>query len=420
MTNSRQLSLRALFATIVAILFASSLSAFSQVENTIYAFTNGIDSGGPWSLISDGHGNFFGTTVSGTGTVFELSPTTGGGWTLTTIYTFPNGNPANPRSLVMDHSGNLFGVSENGGTKDLGTIFKLAPDGSGGWTHSTLYEFHGSDGEGPTGSLALDSAGNLYGTTINGGKCSSSATGCGVAFELSPQSGGSWTETVLHNFGSSSQDGQTPFGGLARDAQGNLFGTTSVGGKPGCSTTTCGTIFELTQVAGKWSEKILHYFNSTDGAFSYATPVLDASGNIYGTTYMGGANDAGTVFKLARSSAGWQIQVVHSFNSFASGEFPVSGVTLDSAGNIYAATQDGGPSGSPCKTGNGVAGCGSVWQFAPSGSGQWTSKLLHVFSGGSDGRMLNQRVIVSKGGIFGTATYGGVDGFGTIFEITPQ
>jgi len=405
---------------IVTMAIFSAACVYGQVENTLYSFTNGTDSSGPLALISDGHGNFFGTTMSGIGTVFELSPAAGGGWSLTTLYTFPNGNPSRPRGLVMDAAGNLYGVAQDGGSTQQGTVFELSPNGSGGWTQTTLYQFHGSDGQSPN-DLTLDSAGNLYGTTNSGGKCPAFSVGCGIAFELGRQSDGSWSETILHRFGAFPEDGQFPEGGLARDSQGNLYGTTSVGGKTGCSTTTCGTLFELTKTGGKWYEKILHFFHSIDGAFPLDTPTLDAAGNVYGTTPMGGAYDAGVVFKLApTSSGGWQIHLVHSFSHFTTGVFPVAGVTLDAAGNIYAATQDGGISGRPCLLINSVAGCGSVWQFSPSSSGQWTPTLLYVFTGGSDGRILDQNLVRYKGRLFGTATYGGTEGFGTVFEITPE
>ena len=425
MTNLRFIRLRAVLATTLACGTLFGVVARAQTETTVYTFANGTDGSGPMALVADGHGNFFGTTFLGTGTVFELSPASGGGWNFATLYTFPSGNPYHPRGMTIDAAGNLYGVTESGGADDAGTVFELSPNGSGGWTEATLHSFHGPDGEAPIGAPVLDQAGNLYGTTNNGGKCAASTTGCGVAFELSPQAGGSWTEKIIHRFGAFPEDGQFPFGGLVFDSHGNLYGTTPNGGLTGCSTTTCGTVFELTPTTGAvWTESILHFFHSSDGATPIDTLVLDHTGNLYGTTYMGGAHDAGVVFELKpRSGGGWALQIVHSFAHFATGEFPVAGVALDGAGNLYATTEDGGPPGKPCETLNSVAGCGSVWEFSPTSSGEWTSTPLYTFTGGADGRVLDQGPVLDGAGhLFGTALYGGASvngGNGTIFEITP-
>jgi uncharacterized repeat protein (TIGR03803 family) len=404
-------------------------AAQAQTETTLYEFLAGSDGGYPTSLIADGRGNFFGTNEVGSGnavngTVFELSPS-GTGWTLSTIYTFPKtGGPDYPKGLVMDAHGNLFGVTESGGPSLDGTVFALTPDGNGGWTETTLHNFSGPDGRGPTGNLIVDSAGRIYGTTSSGGTCTAQSTGCGVAFELSRNSQGHWTETVLHQFGLVPTDGQIPLGGLVMDSQGNLFGTTSIGGHTGCSTTTCGTVFELTPANGIWTETIVHYFISKDGAFPEASLAIDSAGNLYGTTYQGGAHDAGVVFELSPTRAqGWQIHVVHSFVGFATGEFPLAGVTLGSGGKIYTATEDGGHDGQPCENGFSAQGCGVVYEFVPGSNGQWTSNLIYTFTGGSDGRLLQQTLVVdSSGNLFGVAFAGGVisqGGYGTIFEILP-
>jgi len=168
----------------------------------------------------------------------------------------------------------------------------------------------------------------------------------------------------------------------------------------------------------------VHYFISKDGAFPEDSLAIDSAGNLYGTTYQGGAHDAGVVFKLSPTQVqGWQINVVHSFVGFATGEFPLAGVTLGSGGKIYTATEDGGHDGQPCENGFSLQGCGVDYEFVPGSNGQWTSNLLYTFTGGSDGRLLQHTLLVDpSGNLFGVAFAGGVmgqGGYGTIFEILP-
>lgn len=399
-------------------------TAAAQTENTIVTFPDGTVTTNPFTLIPDGHGNYFGTAIGGPGSVFEMSPNGSGGWQVTTIYEFPGTNsPWNPEGIVMDAAGNIYGACAGG--LSYGSIFELSPDGNGGWMEKMIYEFRGPNGREPLGTLLLDASGNLYGTTNAGGSCTSESVGCGIAYKLTPQSSGKWKETILHRFGASSGDGEFPSGGLALDSNGNLYGTTQGGGLTGCpnQNVTCGTVFELSPTSTGWKEQILHRFNNKDGAFPWDTPTLDAAGNIYGTAYEGGAALFGTVFKLSPTGTGsWQIHLIHQFGSFATGAFPVGSVVLSPNGTLYAATQDGGQLKEPCYTGSAAEGCGSVWEFTPTASGGWNSKLLYVFSGGSDGRMLNDLnlVLEPNGSLLGAASYGGdSNGDGTIFEIIP-
>ena len=209
--------------------------------------------------------------------------------------------------LIADSAGNLYGTTEEGGNTGggvYGTVFELSPSASGAWTEQIIYNFDGSSGSEAQTSLALDSSGNLYGVATFGG-----TYGYGVVFELTPSSGGAWTYTVLHNF-KKGGDGLSPVGGLVFDASGTLFGVTQEGGAY-----NNGTVFQLRKSSGgTWAERVLHSFNGTDGSNPTKALAIDTSGNLYGTTYNGGAHAAGTVFGMVRGIGGnWNEKVIHSF-----------------------------------------------------------------------------------------------------------
>ncbi len=303
------------------------------------------------------------------GTVFELHPTGGGRWTEKILHSFGSGTDGyNPwDSLILDFAGNLYGTTAQGGDLNCdapfgcGTAFELTPTASGSWTEKVLYTFtdNGSDGKVPYAGLIFDGVGNLYGTTAYGGTgvCSSVApTGCGTVFELAHQSNGAWVEKVLHSFNRNGIDGFSPYTSLTIDAVGNLYGTTIEGGINSCNDgdNGCGTVFVLTPATGGgWAERALHNFsdNGQDGRFPYATLILDASGNIYGTASAGGAGndfayDGGVAFELKRAGGGtWTEKVLHSFGSGTDGGYVLSGLVFDSSGNLYGTTQNGGPQG---------------------------------------------------------------------------
>jgi uncharacterized repeat protein (TIGR03803 family) len=230
--------------------------------------------------------------------VFKVFPGAGGNWVERVLYNFtssPTDGYGPDAGLSLDASGNLYGTTfAGGGLSDGGIAFELIPTVKGDWTETVIHHFgDGTDGLNPQGTLALDAAGNLYGTTNWGG-----ASRQGMVFELSPTVGGSWTETVLHDF--TGVDGASPeYAGLVFDSAGNLYGTTAAGGDSTNCVSGCGTVFELTPTGdGSWTESVLHDFSDGDGSTPSAGLILDTRGNLYGTTFSGGLNGNGTVFAI--------------------------------------------------------------------------------------------------------------------------
>jgi uncharacterized repeat protein (TIGR03803 family) len=227
-------------------------------------------------------------------------------------------------------AGNVYGTTADGGIYLYGTVFELMPNSEGGWTESVLHSF-GNTGDGaiPFDTLIFDAAGNLYGTTYWGPQ-SQSYLGPGTVFKLAPNSDGSWKESLLHIFGGRA-DGTHPNAGVIFDKMGNLYSTTVLGGPA-----DAGTVFKLTpRSGGGWMESVLHRFKHNPGAEPYAGLTFDTVGNLYGTTFLGGPADAGTVFKLtARSGGGWAYSVLHVFQRTPA-LHPLAGLILDKAGNLY-------------------------------------------------------------------------------------
>jgi len=285
-------------------------------------------------------------------------------------------------------------------------------------TEKKLHNFHdnGTDGTYPAAGLIMDGEGNLYGTTRLGGDNNS-----GTVFELTPNGSGGWTEKKLHNFGNGT-DGVSPEAGLIFDAAGNLYGTTSGGGDHQCGDSGCGTVFEMTpNGSGGWTEKKLHNFgNGTDGSVPLASLIFDAEGNLYGTTTYGGSHNAGTVFEMTpNGSGGWTEKKLHNFGSGTDGTYPVASLVFDAAGNLYGTTRYGG--NYLCAS-SAHYGCGTVFEMTPNGSGGWTEKKLHNFGiNTADGAIpLADLIFDAAGNLYGTTTYGGNFNLGTAFEMTPN
>lgn len=238
------------------------------------------------------------------GTVFTLKPGAKGHWSEKVIHNFEyNGTDGyNPRSnVIFDRFDNLYGTTVVGGTTTNGTVFEMSPGKDGSWTEQVLYNFTGgSDGSLATTGLIFDAAGSLYSTALAGGS-SQCPGGCGTVFKLTPGTKREWTFTAIYSFDQT--DGESPDGSLIFDPQGNLYGTTNGGGAYGsdCNYPGCGTVFELTPGSGgTWTETVLHSFNNSggDGYQPYGNLVMDTAGNLYGTTSSGGAYGYGTVFEV--------------------------------------------------------------------------------------------------------------------------
>jgi uncharacterized repeat protein (TIGR03803 family) len=330
------------------------------------------------------------------------------------IYNFTGGKDEGfpYSSLIFDAKGNLYGTDCGGGVSDYyGTAFALTPAPGKGREIDVLHIFTGAtDGSCPRAGLIRDVEGTLYGTTYGGGNLNHcDGLGCGTVFKLSKQSNGTWQETVLYSF-TDGADGGYPYASLLLDASGNLYGTTSGGGNSGnCSQSGCGVVFELMrQSKSKYKEEVLYNFtDGSDGAFPDANLIFDASGNLYGTASEGGDGLSGTVFELTPGANGWQETTLYAFHDGSDGGFPVAGLTFDDQGNLYGTASNGGT------TGNGV-----VFELMP-GSDGWTEDVLYAFNGSTDGRFpLAGVVFDGSGNLYGTNSYGG-NVEGTVFELTP-
>lgn len=338
-----------------AVLLAFSGAAEAKGFRELYRFAGGNDGEASVNKLAlDAAGNVYGVTPandSAPGTVFMVAPD----GTKTILHTFQivAGQASSPMSgLAMDPQGNLYGEAFDGGAfqcpdnlllnPNCGSIYKLAPDG----TLTTIYHFQGGeDGGIPLGGLLLDNAGNLYGTTKMGGAGDFCTGGCGTVFKLAPNG----TKTVLYNFAGQS-DGAAPVSSLIADTNGNLYGTTPLGGHDH------GTVF---RIAPDGTETQLYAFNGTDGDQPAGSLAMDAAGNLYGTTATGGSAGAGEVFRLAANGT---LDVLHAFGfQDGDGTYPKGGVVIDRKGNLFGTTLQGGK-------GCGAYGCGTVYRIAADGS----------------------------------------------------
>jgi hypothetical protein len=385
-----------------------------STETVLYNFTGGTDGGTPQSSLTLRGGNFYGTTQFGgtglgQGTVFVVSPNGSGGWNETVINNFcpesgacPNGSyPNGP--VIFDSVGNLYGITPEGGNTNCsavgcGVAFELSPVGAD-WTETVLYVFCSpftgvcQGGNDPGGGVVMDAAGNLYGQVAPG------------AFELSPSSGG-WTEKLI------SFNVENSKSGLTMDATGNIFGMAF--GVTGL------VAFELSPNGkGGWNTTVLYTFTTNPNPTIWSSLALDQAGNLYGTEtgwYIGPGNGEdeffGTAYKLSPGETGWTKTVIYTFSpddSALEGNGPSGGgLVLDSAGNIYGTTMQGG-----------TYGQGTVFELvAPVGMGSYEEKVLWSFDG-TDGSKPNGGLILdSAGNLYGTTPTGGSSGAGIAFEIS--
>ncbi|MGA2371011.1 MAG: choice-of-anchor tandem repeat GloVer-containing protein [Candidatus Korobacteraceae bacterium] len=321
--------------------------------------------------------------------------------TFTTLHSFTGGSDgAIPEAgLTMDAAGNLYGTTANGGHtgcfSSCGTVFKLKHEASG-WILNPLYAFSGSDGANPEARVIVGPDGNLYGTTAYGGTADQ-----GTVFKLSPPPSACkaflcpWTETVLYSFQGDSDGEQPQYGDLVFDHQGNIYGTTPYGGAGSGCYPTCGVVYELSPSHGGWTESILYRFQGgNDGGEPFAGLIFDAAGNLYGTAEYGGANYQGVVYKLSPSENGWTESVIYTF-TFGQ---PYGGLIFDQAGNLYGVTSEGEEP--------------FVYELTPSG-GAWTFNQLYQFSNTYLGS-LAKLTMDPAGNLYGTLA----DGDAKVFRLT--
>ncbi len=418
--------------TLAAITLSLAAGSSAQSEGVLHVFT-GSDGNNPYGgLVFDAAGNLYGTTsqggAHGFGTVFKLSLGKGGRIE-TVLHSFTGGaDGANPTAgLIFDTAGNLYGTTTQGGLAGgcfgagCGVVFRFSP-ARGSWHEKVLYTFSGgNDGSNagsatPGGVLTFDGAGNLYGTTFAGGPVD-----CGTVFKLSPKKSGKWNETVLYGFDGDRDGCSNPTSGVIFNAAGDLYGTTAFGGSFGW-----GTVFQLSpNPSGPWSETLLYEFTGLfDGTSPGGSLIFDADGNLFGTTFMGGNLDqcggsgCGVVFELSPTvNPPWQQTLIHTFEGSRDGANPTAGLIFDPAGNLFGTTTLGGDVRvNPTLY-------GAVFELSPMGSGNWNESVLHFFRTrkyAENGALPFAPLIRdSAGRLYGT-TAGSANGSGAVvFRIRP-
>lgn len=407
------------FSFVLAAVLSQTMQA--QTFSVLHDFTAGADGAGPRSGITVGPGGvLYGTAEiggpHGNGTVFRLSQMNSS-WVFSTLYGFAGGSDgADPiGGVVIGPYGALFGTTQQGGPENDGTVYALTPPSTFCqsltcyWDETILHTFTGvPDGFNPWGeNLVFDAAGNIYGTTTNGG-----AHDAGTVFELT-RSGSGYTESILYNF-AGSPDGANPFAGVVFDAAGNLYGTTGDGGTGRGCDYGCGTAFQLTPSNGSWQENVLVNFDFrvaylAGGIYPYSSLVLDASGNLYGTTiYSGNITLNGIVFKLAPSDGGFTPSLLYPFPSSCQ---PYGGVIMDTEGNFFGQCVYGGADG-------------IGWVFELTNCSQHCAVVdLHDFTGRDGGMPSSPVTLDANGNLYGATEYGGTSincqlGCGVVWEIT--
>lgn len=413
--NRSPLLHRAMLGFLCTFLMAGVVSqACAQTYTILYSFTGKLDGNGPYApLLRNSAGDLFGTTTQGgqwgAGVLFKVS--SGKETVLANFSNSPAIGATPTGQIARDSAGNFFGTSNLGGSSQSGAIYKVYKTGG----EMVLFSFHQYVGQEPWGGVTIDSVGNLYGTAAYGGLTSSSTCTdpCGVVFEFA--SGG--TYKVLHRF-NGGQDGKDPQSSLLRDSAGNLYGTTLQGGGCALISQGCGTVFK---VSATGIEKTLHRFaGSPDGAGPFGGLIRDSEGNFYGTTTSGGTGTTctygcGTVFKMDASG---NVTILHSFQGGPDdGALPSGPLVRDADGNLYGVTDLGGSSSKNCSALNFGYGCGTVFKLEPNGN----ETILHAFVGSpTDGAGPVWGLIRdSTGTLYGVTGGGGPNDAGTVFKITP-
>ncbi len=402
-------------AVLVFTLALSVASWAADTESVVFNFTGGNDGGEPAAqLIFDSAGNLYGTSVvgglNGCGTVFELS-LSGNQWNETVLYNFDCYDTGkNPYGgVILDSAGNLYGTTVAGGSggecsgDGCGVVYELAKSGDT-WNETVLYNFTGGDdGFGPGSALVMDKAGNLYGTTPDGG-----AFAEGVVYQLSP-SQQQWKQTVIHAFTGGDDGAVGSLGPLLLGAGGSLNGVTELGGQFGA-----GVAFRMSPAGNTWNYTTMYAFQGLpDAGFPYGGLIADSHGRLYGTTYFGGTGGLGSVFEVGAGATVmtlWKESVLYSFQGGTDASFPTSTLVFDAAGNLYGTSSTGG---------NPSCDCGTIFKLTPR-SGGWDESVLHSFNGSGDGNSPSYGLTADgKGNYFGVTPVGGLYGQGVVFQITP-
>ena len=397
--------------TATAVFILSLTTATAATTNVIFSFE---EDGGEYAdtdLEADGAGNIYGTTVLGgdfgSGTVFRLSPTSNG-WVHTVLYSFTGGADGGEpyKGVTLDREGNLYGTAVTGGSGSCeggcGVVYKLTKTNSGGtWAQTVIHAFTGGDdGSGPGARVTVDRSGNVYGMTPTGG-----AYGLGTIYKIHQVQGGTWTLKVIHAF-TGGADGATGSAGRMILRNGHLYGAATSGGTYGS-----GVVFELTpRGVGEWDFRTIYSFKGQpDGSFPYGALLFDSLGNIYGTTYYGGANNIGAVYKLFPRAIGeWKENLLYSFQGGADGNSPISNLVFGGAGNLFGTTSEGG------------LGSGTIFKLSPVGGGQWIEGVVHLFEGPPDGAFAYNGMVVDRfGNFYGATVHGGDNDDGSIYAFSP-
>ena len=396
-------------ATLLFVLAMSLTAATATTTNVIFSCEEDEGEYADTDLETDNAGNIYGTTVLGGdfggGTVFQLSPTANG-WVHTVLYSFTGGADGGEpyKGVTLDRKGNLYGTAVTGGSGNCeggcGVVYKLSNTG-GTWTQTVIHAFTGGDdGSGPGARVTVDRAGNVYGMAPTGG-----VYGLGTIYKIHRASNRTWIFGVLHAF-TGGTDGATGSAGRMILRNGRLYGAVTAGGRYGS-----GVVFELN--AGGFGErdlKILYAFRGQpDGSFPYGALLFDQPGNIYGTTYYGGADGIGAVYKLSPQPVGeWAEEVLYSFQQGTDGNSPISNLVFDVAGNLYGTTSEGG------------LGSGTIFKLSPVGAGKWTETVVHAFEGPPDGAFAyNGMVVDTFGNFYGATVHGGENDDGSVYNFTP-
>ena len=368
---------------------------------TLHTFHGDPDGAYSYDGVSmDSSGALYGTTQGGgaynMGTVYKLTPS-GSTYTESVIHSFQGPDGSGPSGgLMLGQNGVLFGTTQGGGTGSQaeGVVFMLKPNASGSYDETVLYMFQKfTDGANPTGSLITDSSGALYGTTLQGGQYN-----MGTVFRLTPTSSG-WHEDVLYNFRGGAA-GEGP-GGLVRDAAGVFYGAAGGG-----NTNFNGLIYALRPARRGYEENILYTFRGgRDGSGPNCPLLLDDTGALYGTTWTGGNDAAGTVFKLTPAKNRYVERILFRFEPGL--QDSPTGLLADHAGDFFGTTEHGGTRGE----------WGTIYKLRPTANG-YRSRIIYSFSGETDGGSPYSILIANAtGSLFGTTSRNMGSNYGTVFKV---